>query len=863
MATDTSKSGMARKTATKPAKPATKRAADGFIMMAMAVVTLALCIGLVTQVGMSFWLAVTVSAAFYMGLLTLHTLVRRHDQLDDMKSEIDRLTKEVARLQNSAPSSRPAPSPAPNAFSAPEDQSAIPPRALAQSAAPGSARPGRETAGVTGTPQYQPPHQPPRAASAPGPKQPDPARTAAPPASSPVARAATPPNAPVVRAPNTKAPSPQTPPSSSGSSVSVGGKPDGAPGNLNASQATTTQRAGKAEEQPKRKGSIFGNGLKRLRGKASAEEPEEQTTHDNATPQAGANPELSQPNAPAATVDHASPAGSPAIQPPPTKTAAVQTPDQGRAPRSFATGRARGENAPNQNQPAMPPRRPGQAEQSKPHPEDEASADFAFRPGDAREATVSPSESDVEMIQSLIKKLADEVNSADANKLSANRSSDALHDEALDRSVGALRQAARNMQEPPFTGPDTASGDAFARKKTKPDATNRMTAEHAAASRTTPPASFTDAPGITATGREPGISLPGGKADSGPGGDAFDIEAVMARAKPIATMTSMPPPLPQAPNAMAPNKPKDQTAAPSINTDRHQQSALPLPDQNDAAMEASALDDFWDYPDASFEAPPPQDTTQRRLARIASAIEEGRIDILLEPILDLEQQQARHYEVGVRLRDQDGLEIAPDDPEEADRPSGALPLLDSLRLKRTAQVARRLDERKKSGNVFSNFSGQSLTSDSFLSTFADAYDAQSQLAGQLVLTFSQDDARRFTNPHWTMINEMRGLGFGFALRAVTDLDMDFEILANAGFEYVKLDAEVFLSGLPAPEGPVPAADLCKHFSQLGLTTVVEALDDETKREKVYAYGVRFGQGPLFGGPRVVKTSGSAHTSAAA
>ena len=74
---------------------------------------------------------------------------------------------------------------------------------------------------------------------------------------------------------------------------------------------------------------------------------------------------------------------------------------------------------------------------------------------------------------------------------------------------------------------------------------------------------------------------------------------------------------------------------------------------------------------------------------------------------------------------------------------------------------------------------------------------------------------------------------------------------------------MFLSGLPAPEGPVPAADLCKHFSQLGLTTVVEALDDETKREKVYAYGVRFGQGPLFGGPRVVKTSGSAHTSAAA
>lgn len=90
------------------------------------------------------------------------------------------------------------------------------------------------------------------------------------------------------------------------------------------------------------------------------------------------------------------------------------------------------------------------------------------------------------------------------------------------------------------------------------------------------------------------------------------------------------------------------------------------------------------------------------------------------------------------------------------------------------------------------------------------------------------------------------------------------MFANAGFKFVKLDAEVFLSGLPAPGALIPAADLCRYLENLGLTTVVEAIDDEARRAEVCAFGVRLGQGRLFGGPRQIKTSvGTAERPAAA
>jgi cyclic-di-GMP phosphodiesterase TipF (flagellum assembly factor) len=87
---------------------------------------------------------------------------------------------------------------------------------------------------------------------------------------------------------------------------------------------------------------------------------------------------------------------------------------------------------------------------------------------------------------------------------------------------------------------------------------------------------------------------------------------------------------------------------------------------------------------------------------------------------------------------------------------------------------------------------------------------------------------------------------------VTDLEMDFSRLRPLGFEFVKLDAQVFLEGMQAPGGCVPAADICRYLSEFGLTLIVGAIEDDWLLAKVMGFGVLLGKGTLFGGPRLIK-----------
>ena len=250
--------------------------------------------------------------------------------------------------------------------------------------------------------------------------------------------------------------------------------------------------------------------------------------------------------------------------------------------------------------------------------------------------------------------------------------------------------------------------------------------------------------------------------------------------------------------------------------------------------------------------PRPQSAADAQARLMADAISAGRIDVTLEPILGLEDQKTRHYEVCVRLRDSDGnvLDVTPDGPDL--RGTGLLPLFDGVRITRTAAIARRLEERGKSGSVFSAFSGESVSDEHFLGELAESLHQRAGIATQLVLSFTQSDVRGFSTPEWDSLADMRALGFRFALSHITDLDMDFEALAEQGFAFVKLDASVFLEGLPAPSGHLPSSDVCRHLAKHGLTLVVEHIDDEDKLARVFGFGVLLGQGQLFGGPRPVR-----------
>jgi len=247
------------------------------------------------------------------------------------------------------------------------------------------------------------------------------------------------------------------------------------------------------------------------------------------------------------------------------------------------------------------------------------------------------------------------------------------------------------------------------------------------------------------------------------------------------------------------------------------------------------------------EAPP---ALNPQLARIAEAVAAERMEVLIEPIHALAEGRPRHFEVSVRLLTADGATLDQREFSRATRGTGLMPRIDAARMVRAARVAHRLGERGRKGSVLALVDGASLTDESFLA--ATAAEPGIHAGMGLVLAFAQSEVRAFSPGHTRALETLAAAGFRFALEEVADLDMDFAALKARGFEFVKLDAQVFLDGLPAAGGRIPASDICRHLADFGLALVVGRIEDDWLLARILGFGVLFGKGALFGEPRLVK-----------
>lgn len=702
-------------------RPPASRAADAFVMLAMALVTLALGIGLYLQFRLDFWLALVAALSIYVGMLSIHSLIRRSERVDHLTAEIERLQHELSRLKD------------------------VGTRVAAN----------RETLPMDIGPLARPVSMSGASPTLPVPSQPG--RMAQPaPQASEAHRSAT------------------------DKETSVRQDPfavDAAPAELARSFGPATQDvAGAAatlrDTTPSRNASDPG---------ALAGPPPLPTSTERgaiAPPEmdSGFDPEVGEEIAEALRGQWSfRPSAPPTLDPVPTmRPGAVAS-----APPPLSTSAAAHAHWPLD----------GIARPAQTTPQELTANPIAEPPG----ATLS--EKDVELIGSLIRKMADEVNAADALPAHAARSNGVIPGtDAIEESLRALRSTASAMRAP--AGPPASPELPF-------DAA--------------PPAHLMDPPPIAGPGA--GHAPVEGHADR-------DVRRAMPAAAAHASTRT----------AVTPGS--GLSAVFDIPGEANTIAASP-PAGSGPAMAPNAR--------ASFAR-----DLHRDLHAVSDALAHGRIDVLLDPILGLRDQRARHYEVTLRLRGPDGTALPPIAEVSGLSGSGLLPLLDCARIYRTSAVAARLAGRGKDGAVFSGFSGESLSNDEFLNRFAEVYGERQEIAAQLVLSFEQQDVRAFSTRDIETLAEMREMGFRFALGGVTDLDMDFETLKASGFEFVKLDASVFLEGMPASGGVVPAADICRHLAGLGLALIVNEIADEATLARIFGFGVVLGQGSLFGGPRPMK-----------
>jgi cyclic-di-GMP phosphodiesterase TipF (flagellum assembly factor) len=88
---------------------------------------------------------------------------------------------------------------------------------------------------------------------------------------------------------------------------------------------------------------------------------------------------------------------------------------------------------------------------------------------------------------------------------------------------------------------------------------------------------------------------------------------------------------------------------------------------------------------------------------------------------------------------------------------------------------------------------------------------------------------------------------------VTHLNLDIQGLSAKNFRFVKVDASYLLDRNDEMVGDIAREDIKKMLDRDGLDLIVEKIEDERQVVELLDFEIDYGQGYLFGEPRLSRT----------
>lgn len=240
------------------------------------------------------------------------------------------------------------------------------------------------------------------------------------------------------------------------------------------------------------------------------------------------------------------------------------------------------------------------------------------------------------------------------------------------------------------------------------------------------------------------------------------------------------------------------------------------------------------------------------LAIVRDGLERNCVDLVLQPIVRLPQRKRAFFEAFTRIRDQNGSMLVPNQYIGIAEREGLVTAIDNMMLFRCVQLVRRTQSKNYNVGVFCNISAHSLTDRHFFSNFIEFMADNAVLAPDLIFEFPYATIANRDEVIEQHLRQLASIGFRFSVDQVSSLNIDYGDLVRHRFKYVKIEADILLAEVRQPTGPIAVEDIKRVVDRHGMDLIVEKIETEPDLLELLDLRVDFGQGYLFGGPRLAR-----------
>jgi len=240
---------------------------------------------------------------------------------------------------------------------------------------------------------------------------------------------------------------------------------------------------------------------------------------------------------------------------------------------------------------------------------------------------------------------------------------------------------------------------------------------------------------------------------------------------------------------------------------------------------------------------------QPLIEAVLAALKDNRIDLYLQPVVQLPQRRVAFHECLTRLRDSQNRVIAPNQYLPVAEQAGLTETIDNLSLFRCVQALKRRRNEDAGFGFFCNLSMATLEDETFFEPFLEFLVANRDLASRLVFEIEADRLLQATPTVREHLESLKSIGFRLSVDNIDHADIDLLALANLGAAFAKVDANV-LKDLAQPECPLPI--LVEKLRAQGMTLIAAKVENEEQVRDLLEDDLTLAQGYLFGEPRPMR-----------
>ncbi|TDO02511.1 bifunctional diguanylate cyclase/phosphodiesterase [Halomonas ventosae] len=238
--------------------------------------------------------------------------------------------------------------------------------------------------------------------------------------------------------------------------------------------------------------------------------------------------------------------------------------------------------------------------------------------------------------------------------------------------------------------------------------------------------------------------------------------------------------------------------------------------------------------------------------RIRNALAEDSFELMVQPIMRLEDRDVKHYEVLLRMRDADGSLVPPFNFIPVAERSAQIVQIDRWVLRHSLRILAQLQHRDISLAV--NLSGQSLHDEGLKQYLADELVDSGADPHHLILEVTETAAVTDFSTARGVLQGVRDLGCRTALDDFGVGFSSFHYLGQLPVDYIKIDGSFIRSLTISSESRVIVQAIADIAAGFGKQAIAEFVDQEALLPLLKDYGITYGQGFYLGRPKSINNT---------